>query len=193
MQHFNFCAGPAMLPAEVMQQAQAEMLDWQGCGSSVMEISHRSAPFIEVAQQAEQDLRELLNVPKNYKVLFLQGGGRGQFAAAPLNIASPEQTSLHLVTGSWSKGAVSEAAKYTQTHVVAKDAINAENKRYVPEASTWDASDEVLKNAAYLHYCPNETVDGIALHTPPRFHNIDLVAICRPIFCQCQSMCKITE
>lgn len=176
MQHFNFCAGPAMLPAEVMQHAQAEMLDWQGCGSSVMEISHRSAPFIEVAQQAEQDLRELLNVPQNYKVLFLQGGGRGQFAAAPLNIASPEQTSLHLVTGSWSKGAVSEAAKYTQTHVVAKDAINAENKRYVPEASTWDASDEVLKNAAYLHYCPNETVDGVALHTPPRFHNIDLVA-----------------
>ena len=153
MQHFNFCAGPAMLPVEVMQQAQAEMLDWRGSGSSVMEISHRSAPFIEVAQQAEEDLRELLNVPQNYKVLFLQGGGRGQFAAVPLNIASPDQTTLHLVTGSWSKGAVTEAAKYSQTHIVAHDELNSESKRYVPDTTTWDAPDDVLSNAAYLH-CP---------------------------------------
>ena len=176
MQHFNFCAGPAMLPQEVMQQAQAEFVNWQDSGSSVMEISHRSQPFMDVAAQAEQDLRDLLNVPENYKVLFLQGGGRGQFAAVPLNIARPEQTSLHLVSGSWSKGAVAEAQKYTQTHIVAQDAVNADGNRFVPATADWQVDEATLQNAAYLHYCPNETVDGIALHTPPRFHDLDLVA-----------------
>lgn len=176
MQHYNFCAGPAMLPAEVMQQAQSEFINWQNSGSSVMEISHRSKPFIEVAATAEQDLRDLLAVPDNYKVLFLQGGGRGQFASVPLNIASPEQYSLHLQTGSWSKGAVSEAAKYTHTHVVAKDTVNADNQRVIPDVSDWDLPADILANTAFLHYCPNETVDGVALHTPPKLPNVELVA-----------------
>lgn len=176
MQHFNFSAGPAMLPAEVMQQAHAEMLNWQGLGSSVMEISHRSKPFIEVAAQAEQDLRDLLSVPNNYKVLFLQGGGRGQFTSVPLNIAQPNDLSLHLQSGSWSKGAVSEAEKYTRTHVVAQDTVNTEGLRVVPAQHEWSLTDEQRTQAAYLHYCPNETVDGIAIFTPPKLEDVPLVA-----------------
>lgn len=176
VQHFNFSAGPAMLPAEVMQQAHAEMLNWQGLGSSVMEISHRSKPFIEVAAQAEQDLRDLLFVPNNYKVLFLQGGGRGQFTSVPLNIAQPNDLSLHLQSGSWSKGAVSEAAKYTRTHVVAQDTVNTEGLRVVPAQHEWSLTDEQRTQAAYLHYCPNETVDGIAIFTPPKLEDVPLVA-----------------
>ena len=176
MQHFNFCAGPAMLPEAVMQQAQAELVNWQDSGSSVMEISHRSQPFIDVAAQAEQDLRDLLHVPDNYKVLFLQGGGRGQFAAVPLNIARPDQYSLHLQTGSWSKGAVAEAAKYTHTHVVAKDTVNDVGQRIIPSIDTWDLPESIRDQVAYLHYCPNETVDGVALHTPPKIEGVDLVA-----------------
>ena len=176
MQHFNFSAGPAMLPADVMQQAQAEFLNWQNLGSSVMEISHRSKPFIEVAAEAEQDLRDLLAVPDNYKVLFLQGGGRGQFASVPLNIAQSTDLSLHLQSGSWSKGAVDEAAKYTRTHVVTQDAVNAAGQRYVPDQTQWTLTEEQRQQAAYLHYCPNETVDGIAIFEPPKLDNIPIVA-----------------
>ena len=165
----------AMLSA--MQQAQAEMLNWQGVGSSVMEISHRSKPFIEVAAQAEQDLRDLLSVPDNYKVLFLQGGGRGQFTSVPLNIAQSTDLSLHLQSGSWSKGAVSEAAKYTRTHIVAQDTVDHTGLRVVPGQKDWSLTDEQRSQAAYLHYCPNETVDGIAIFEPPKLEGVPLVAI----------------
>ena len=109
---YNFCAGPAMLPKAVMQKAQAEFLDWQCMGRSVMEISHRSKEYIALAETAEQDLRELLSVPDNYKVLFAQGGGRGQFSAVPMNLRGTADSADFLLTGSWSKGALKEASKF---------------------------------------------------------------------------------
>lgn len=168
---FNFSAGPAILPAQVMQQAQAEFLDWHGIGSSIMEVSHRGKEFIEVAAQAEQDVRDLLNVPDNYKVLFLQGGGRGHFASVPLNISSPEDTSLHLVSGSWSKGAVTEAAKYNKPVVIGEVATQ-DGLKYLPKVKL----DDVDQSAAYLHFCPNETVDGIAFDWLPDSGQVPLVA-----------------
>lgn len=168
---FNFSAGPAMMPKAVMEQAQQEFLNWRDSGCSVMEVSHRGADFIEIAKQAELDLRSLLNVPDNYHVLFTHGGGRGQFAAVPLNISTASDTSLHMVTGSWSKGAVEEAEKYNNPVVIGevskKDGLN-----YVarPDADVIDQS------AAYLHFCPNETVDGIAYDWLPEAGKVPLVA-----------------
>ncbi len=169
--NFNFSAGPAMLPAEVMQQAQSEFVDWHGTGNSIMEVSHRGKDFIAVAAEAEQDLRDLLAVPDNYKVLFLQGGGRGQFASVPLNLSAPTDTSLHLVTGSWSKGAVSEANKYNNAKVIGESAVK-DGLRYVPKMS----QSEVDQDAAYLHFCPNETVDGVAFDWLPESGNVPLVS-----------------
>ncbi len=114
---YNFCAGPAMLPVAVMQQAQAEFLDWQSMGRSVMEISHRSKEYIAMAETAEQDLRELLSIPDNYKVLFAQGGGRGQFSAVPMNLNGKGDSVDFLMSGSWSQGALKEASKFLKTNV----------------------------------------------------------------------------
>ncbi|MBU2976804.1 3-phosphoserine/phosphohydroxythreonine transaminase [Alteromonas sp. C1M14] len=168
---FNFSAGPAMLPAEVMAQAQSEFLNWQGSGCSVMEVSHRGKAFIEVAATAEQDLRDLLAVPDNYKVLFAHGGGRGQFASVPLNISNANDTSLHLVTGSWSKGAVAEASKYNQAKVVG-ETIAKDGLQFVPKLT----ANEIDPSAAYLHFCPNETVDGIAFDWLPQSGDVPLVS-----------------
>ena len=118
MSVFNFSAGPAALPKAVMQKAQAEFLDWDHHGTSVMEMSHRGKPFMAVAEKAEADLRTLLAVPDNYKVLFLQGGGRGQFFSVPLNLAKRGNLAQHLVSGQWSEIAVTEAAKYMKSEVV---------------------------------------------------------------------------
>lgn len=160
-----------MLPVEVMQQAQAEFLNWRDSGCSVMEVSHRGKDFIEVAATAEQDLRDLLNVPENYKVLFAHGGGRGQFASVPLNISGTEDTSLHLVTGSWSKGAVAEASKYNNAKVIG-ETIEIDGLQAVPEIKESD----VDQSAAYLHFCPNETVDGIAFDWLPESGKVPLVS-----------------
>jgi phosphoserine aminotransferase len=168
---FNFCAGPAMLPADVMKQAQDELLNWQGQGCSVMEISHRSEAFIEVAEQAERDLRELLNIPENYKVLFTHGGGRGQFAAVPLNLSRLGDSADHLVTGSWSKGAVEEASKYVKANVVAHSGMH-NGYMSVPGQEQW----QLNANAAYFHYCPNETVEGIAFDWIPQTGGVPIVA-----------------
>ena len=159
---YNFCAGPAMLPVEVMQQAQQEFLNWQGCGSSVMEISRRSKPFVALAQQAEQDLRDLLGVPDDYHVLFMHGGGRGQFAAVPLNLAAPGEPADYLTTGSWSSAAIAEANKYVNASEVAK-AERHDGLWRVPDASEWHLN----PRARYFHYCPNETVDGIEMPSIP--------------------------
>ena len=105
MTTYNFCAGPAMLPVEVMQQAQEELINWHGRGCSIMEMSHRGKDFIKVAAEAEQDLRDLLQVPANYKVLFMHGGGRGQFSAVPLNLLKAGQSADYIVSGAWSKAA----------------------------------------------------------------------------------------
>ena len=168
---FNFCAGPAMLPAAVLKRAQAELLNWNGQGTSVMEVSHRGKPFMAVAEKAEADLRTLLNVPSNYKVLFMHGGGRGQFFSVPLNLAKRGNLAQHLVTGQWSDIAVKEAAKYMQSEVVAQSA-NVGGRVCVPLQSSWD----INKQAAYFHYCPNETIEGVEINWVPKTGNVPLVA-----------------
>jgi phosphoserine aminotransferase len=166
----NFSAGPAVLPLDVLQQAQAEMLDWQKSGMSVMEISHRSKAFIKVAEQAEADLRELLGIPADYATLFLQGGATTHFALLPMNLASPEQAADYLVTGSWSQKAVKEAGAVRKVNVVADG--KASNYMDVPAQSGW----KLDANAAYFHYCANETISGLEIHTPPTVGNVPLVA-----------------
>jgi phosphoserine aminotransferase len=166
----NFSAGPAALPVEVLQQVQSELLDWQGSGMSVMEISHRSKAFIRMAEQAEQDLRELLAVPGNYRVLFLQGGASGQFAAVPLNLAPADATVDYVNTGNWSKKAIGEAQRYCAGVNVVADAANS-GYNAVPAQATWQASAQ----AAYLHYTPNETIGGVAFPFIPN-SQVPLVA-----------------
>ena len=160
-----------MLPQPVMQQAQQEFFDWNNQGCSVMEMSHRSKAFIDVAEQAEQDLRDLLSVPEHYKVLFTHGGGRGQFSAVPLNLAKPGQSADHLVSGSWSKSAVQEASRYVQANIVATHA-QTDAGLTVPTQEQW----KLDKEAAYFHYCPNETVDGVEINWVPQTGEVPLVA-----------------
>ncbi|EIV8480504.1 3-phosphoserine/phosphohydroxythreonine transaminase [Vibrio vulnificus] len=159
---FNFSAGPAALPKPVMQQAQQELLNWQGLGTSVMEISHRSKEFIAVAEQSEQDLRDLLNIPDNYKVLFCQGGARAQFAAVPLNLLGDATTVTYIDAGYWAESAVQEAKKYCTPDVFNAKA-EKEGKQAVLPASEW----QIHPDAAYVHFCPNETIDGIEINDLP--------------------------
>jgi phosphoserine aminotransferase len=168
---FNFSAGPAALPHAVLERAQSELLDWNGQGTSVMEVSHRGKPFMAVAEKAEQDLRSVMNIPSNYKVLFLQGGGRGQFFSVPMNLAKRGDLSQHLVSGQWSQIAVTEAEKYMQTQIVAKTQ-SKDDKLWVPTQNNW----EIDPKAAYFHYCPNETVDGIEINWVPKSENVPIVA-----------------
>jgi phosphoserine aminotransferase len=168
---FNFAAGPATLPLPVLEQIRDELPDWQDSGMSVMEISHRSKAFIRVAGQAEQELRELLAVPTNYRVLFLQGGASGQFAAVPLNLAPAEAVADYVNTGNWSKKAIGEAKKYcARVNVVADGAGSGYNA--VPAEVTWSRS----PGAAYLHYTPNETIGGVAFPFIPSAGAVPLVA-----------------
>jgi phosphoserine aminotransferase len=152
---YNFSAGPAALPQEVLEQLREEMLDWRGHGMSVMEMSHRGKAFVGIAQQAEADLRELLAVPSNYKVLFLQGGATAQFAAVPLNLTVADSVVDIVNTGAWSKKAIAEARKYCKVNVVA-DAASS-NYAHVPPPAEWRRSPD----AAYFHYTPNETIGGV--------------------------------
>lgn len=163
---FNFSAGPAMLPAEVMLQAKDEFLDWAGLGTSVMEISHRSKPFLEVAEQSEEDLRSLLNISNDYTVLFMHGGGRGQFSAVPLNLAQANQSAMHLVSGSWSKASIVEAAKF-----IVADSYDTRTEIDGKISAKVDDIPALSPNTAYVHYCPNETVDGISIDDVP---NVDV-------------------
>jgi phosphoserine aminotransferase len=166
---YNFSPGPAALPVEVLEQARAEMLDWHGTGMSVMEMSHRGKAFISIAEQAEKDLRELLSIPANYKVLFLQGGATGQFSAIPLNLSKPESTVDYVNTGAWSKKAIGEAKRYAKVNVSA-DA--GEPYTTIPPAANWKRS----ADAAYLHYTPNETIGGVEFHFVPDVGQVPLVA-----------------
>ncbi len=170
MRVFNFAAGPATLPLPVLEQVRDELPDWQGSGMSVMEISHRSKAFMRVAEQAESDLRGLLAVPSQYKVLFLQGGATGQFAGIPLNLASADATVDYVNTGSWSKKAIGEAKRFCARVHVAADAGGAYNS--VPEEAQWQRS----ADAAYLHYTPNETIGGVAVPFIPDTGKVPLVA-----------------
>ncbi len=160
---YNFSAGPAVLPKEVLQQAAAEMLDWHGSGMSVMEMSHRGAEFMSIMDAAQQDLRDLLAVPANYQILFLQGGGLGENAIVPMNLmgASPDATIDVLHTGSWSGKSLKEAQKYGKVNVVATAADNGFTA--IPARDSWRLS----KDAAYVHVCTNETIDGIEFHATP--------------------------
>ena len=157
----NFSAGPAALPLEVLETIRNDLPDWLGSGMSVMEVSHRGKDFVELAARAEATLRELLNVPDDYSVLFPQGGATMQMAMAPLNLTGPGDTADYVVTGSWGKKAAGEAKKFCNVNVVA-DASD-KNFTYIPEESTWQRSN----NASYLHYTPNETIAGVEFHFVP--------------------------
>jgi phosphoserine aminotransferase len=157
----NFCAGPAALPTAVLERAQAEMLDWQGKGLSVMEMSHRSEEFVAIAEKAEQDLRELLNVPSHYKVLFMQGGASQQFAQIPLNLLPEGATADYVETGIWSKKALEEARRFGNVNVAASG--KALDFFDIPAQSEW----QLTKGAAYLHYCSNETIGGVQFDWVP--------------------------
>lgn len=168
---YNFSAGPAMLPKAVLKKAQAEIMDWQGSGMSVMEMSHRGKEFMSIAAQAEADLREVMGVPDNYNVLFLQGGASSQFAAIPMNLmAGKTGKADYLNTGAWSKKAIAEAKKYGEVNVVA----SAEDTNFssIPAFDTWSLNPD----ADYFHYCPNETIGGVEFHWVPDVGDVPLVA-----------------
>src|SRR4051812_45541904 len=167
---WNFSAGPAVLPQEVLARAGDEMLDWHGSGMSIMEMSHRGKEFMGVAAEAEKDLRELLSIPGNYKVLFLPGGATLQFAAIPLNLLRGKGKADFVVTGEWSRKAVSEAQRYCDAHVAASS--EDRNFSYAPAQDSW----EVRSDAAYVHYCSNETIGGVEFHWVPETGDVPLVA-----------------
>lgn len=157
MRAFNFSAGPAMLPEAVMVKAHAEFLDWNNTGMSVMEMSHRSPEFMALATKMEADLREIMDIPDNYKVIFTHGGASTQFAAIPYNMASQTDTVDYINSGVWSQKAIKEASRYANMNEVAKSEIN------LPDFSTLDFSD----NAKYLHICHNETITGVEYQNLP--------------------------
>ena len=166
---FNFSAGPAVMPEEVLEQARDEMLDWHGSGMSIMEMSHRGKEFISVATEAESDLRALLGIPANYKVLFLQGGAQAQFALVPMNLLGKKTSADYVDTGQWSKKAVQEARRYCTVSVAA----SSEGERYtcIPERAQW----RLDPDAAYVHYTSNETIGGVEFHWIPDTGDVPLV------------------
>ena len=166
---YNFSAGPAMLPEEVIQKAALEMNDWNGSGMSVMEMSHRGKEFVSIAEKAEKDLRDLMAIPESYKVLFLQGGASSQFAMVPLNLLRGKKSADYINTGAWSKKAIAEAKKFCDVNVAATS--EAVNFSTVPPQSEWKLNAE----AAYLHYTPNETIGGVEFHWIPDAGNVPLV------------------
>ncbi|MCU7799091.1 MAG: 3-phosphoserine/phosphohydroxythreonine transaminase [gamma proteobacterium symbiont of Lucinoma myriamae] len=167
---FNFSAGPAMLPEAVIKKASDEMLDWNGEGMSVMEMSHRGKAFMSIASKAEADLRTLMSIPDNYKVLFLQGGASSQFGAIPLNLLGDKTTADYVNTGMWSKKAIAEAKRYCDVNVV----TTSEDSGFttIPEFSSWNLNPD----AAYVHYTPNETIGGVEFDYIPDTGNVPLIA-----------------
>ncbi len=157
---FNFSAGPAMLPAEVLARAADELTDWHGAGMSIMEMSHRGKEFISVYEEAERDLRELLALPPSHKILFLQGGATLQFAQVPMNLLHGKGKADYVVTGEWSKKAVKEAKKYCDAAVAA----TSEDRNFTYAPKQWN----VRKDAAYVHYCSNETIGGVEYFDVPK-------------------------
>lgn len=166
---YNFSAGPAVLPKPVLERAQAEMLDWHGSGMSVMEMSHRGKEFTSILAKTETDLRTLLNIPDNYKVLFLQGGAIAENAIIPMNLLNGG-TADYVVTGAWSKRSVEDANAYGQINVVASS--EADKFTSVPEFSGW----KLNKHAAYLHICTNETINGVEFDGLPDAGDVPIVA-----------------
>jgi phosphoserine aminotransferase len=169
MRVFNFSAGPAVLPEPVLRRAAEEMLDWHGSGMSVMEMSHRGKEFISIAQKTEADLRSLLAIPANYKVLFLQGGAIAENAIVPMNLMGGRTVADYVDTGEWSKKSIKEAKKYATVNVVASAADR--NYTYVPKQASWKRD----AHAAYLHICGNETIGGVEYHWLPELGDTPLV------------------
>ncbi|KAJ8977176.1 hypothetical protein NQ317_003116 [Molorchus minor] len=169
----NFGAGPAKLPSEVLYDVQQEFLSYKNTGMSLIEMSHRSKEYMEINDNAEKAVRELLKVPSNYKILFLQGGGCGTFAAIPLNLMNRTGSADYAVTGTWSAKAAKEAAKY------GKYSQNLRDREVFPDESTWTLN----PNASYLYYCDNETVDGVEFPKIPNSHDVPLVADMSSIRC----------
>ncbi|MBM4179928.1 MAG: 3-phosphoserine/phosphohydroxythreonine transaminase [Betaproteobacteria bacterium] len=167
---YNFSAGPAVLPREVLEQARDELVNWQGCGMSVMEMSHRGKEYMGIQAQAEADLRELMGIPANYKVLFVQGGASSQFAMVPMNLLRGKASADYLNTGEWSKKAIKEAKKYGAVNVVASS--EDKNFSYAPTQDAW----KLDPNAAYVHYTPNETIGGVEIFWTPQTGDVPLVA-----------------
>ena len=167
---FNFAAGPALLPVEVLEQIREKLADWQGSGGSVMEGSHRSQAFMALASDAESALRELLVVPESYKLLFLQGGATGQFAAIPLNLAQPYSIADYFNTGVWSKKAIAEAGRYCGVRIAADEGASGYTTVPAPEFI------RLSHDAAYVHYTPNETIGGVEFPYVPETGIVPLIA-----------------
>jgi phosphoserine aminotransferase len=174
---FNFSPGPAAIPEAVLREAAADMLAWHGCGVGVMEMSHRGKEFMQIAAEAESDLRELLAVPANFRILFLQGGGLGENAIVPMNLSRGGAVDF-VQTGSWSRKSIAEARRYADVAIAASNAGSADGA--IPDPATWS----LRKDASYVHLCSNETIDGIEFHTLP-----DLAALgCdAPLVIDCSS------
>ncbi len=169
---FNFSAGPAILPQAVIEKAQAEMLDWNGSGMSVMEMSHRGKEFMSIAEKAESDLREIMAIPDNYKVLFLQGGASSQFAMIPLNLMGATGKADYILTGSWGKKAIAEAKRYGEVNVAADASALNGKFTFAPGQEALSLSDD----AAYVHYTPNETIEGVEFPYLPETNGKPLIA-----------------
>jgi phosphoserine aminotransferase len=167
---FNFSPGPAALPEPVLRQAADEMLDWHGSGMSVMEMSHRGKEFIAIHAEAEALLRELLAVPANYKVLFMQGGAIGENAIVPMNMLRGHASADYVNTGEWSKKSIKEAKKYAKVNVIASS--EADSFTSIPKRETW----KLDPDAAYVHICSNETIGGVQYHFTPDVGKVPLVA-----------------
>ncbi len=179
---YNFSAGPAMIPKDVLYEAQKDLRNWKKSNFSIMEISHRSETFIQIALEAERDLRELLKIPDWFKVLFCQGGARGQFSAVPMNLLGNSKTADYINSGYWSNCAFIEAKKYcTPKSILIRK--NDDKKESLLSINQW----KINKNSAYIHYCPNETIDGLCIHEEPVFEkkiivgDFSSVILSRPI------------
>ncbi len=169
MSIYNFSAGPSMVSAEVLKQAHAEFFNWRGLGVSVMEVSHRGRDFLNLIEEIEQDCRELFNLPSNYRILFLSGGARGQFAAVPLNLAAQNHQTAYVITGLWGKMAAEEAKRYSSVQIVA-DASDTQYTQ-IPVLPDWLD----FRQSAYLHYTDNETVHGVEFPQPPDSGEVPLI------------------
>jgi phosphoserine aminotransferase len=167
---FNFSAGPATLPLAVLERAKNEITDWHGSGMSVMEMSHRGKEFMSIAAKAEADLRTLMAIPDNYKVLFLQGGASTQFAMVPMNLMGSTGKADYFDTGAWSAKAIKEVGRYGEVNIVASS--KEQNYSTVPDRSDWSLS----ADGAYVHYTPNETIGGLEFDTEPETGDVPLVA-----------------
>ncbi len=164
---YNFAAGPAMLPESVLKRAQESLLNWQDTGVSIMEIGHRTSTFQDMLLRLEGKLRKLIKIPANYKVLFMTGGGQGQFSLVPMNLTKYNRDVDYFVTGIWSERAAKYAARYANVNIVTKATLTS-----IPDKSTWNLNPK----AAYAYYCPNETINGIQFHEIPDTGSVPLVA-----------------